>query len=121
MPGTLLLRSLPKILLYQAHIRKVARGNGSGHTVLAAWGSFLRAAPSTLRKRRGVMRRRVITARELNAVLISEYPVPTGLTPRELREWFRHRIGGPLLRLGGDLLEHVPARIRPRIRGRDRR
>jgi FkbM family methyltransferase len=27
----------------------------------------------------------------------------------------------PMLKLGGDLLEHVPARIRPRIRRRDRR
>jgi hypothetical protein len=67
------------------------------------------------------MRRRTIPTREFESMLIAEYPVPTGLTPRELREWFWHRVIGRLLRFGGDLLEHVPAAIRPRIRGRDRR
>jgi hypothetical protein len=39
-----------------------------------------------------------------------------------LAEWvFPKRLVERLLKLGGDLLEHVPARIRPRIRRRDRR
>jgi GT2 family glycosyltransferase len=119
LPGTLLTRSLPKIILYQSHTLGVARGDR--RRVFRAWGSFLRNVPSTLRKRRDVMRRRTIPTREFEALLIAEYPVPTGLTPRELREWFWHRVIGRLLRFGGDLLEHVPAAIRPRIRGRDRR
>lgn len=35
--------------------------------------------------------------------------------------WVRNHLIGPVLRFGGDLLEHVPERIRPPIRGRDRR
>jgi hypothetical protein len=39
-----------------------------------------------------------------------------------LAEWvFPKRLVERLLKLGGDLLEHVPGRIRPRIRRRDRR
>ena len=34
---------------------------------------------------------------------------------------FRDSLLDPALRLGGRLLEHVPERVRPRIRGRDRR
>jgi GT2 family glycosyltransferase len=119
-PGALLIRSLPRMILYQSHNLGVTPG-GSRGSVYRAWGSFLRSVPATLRKRREVMRGRTIPTREFEAMLIDEYPVPTGLTPRELRGWFWHRVIGRLLRLGGDLLEHVPERIRPRIRGRDRR
>jgi glycosyltransferase involved in cell wall biosynthesis len=35
--------------------------------------------------------------------------------------WFRETLLDPALRFGGRLLEHVPERVRPRIRGRDRR
>ncbi len=38
-----------------------------------------------------------------------------------VRVWIRNHLVGPVLRFGGDLLEHVPERIRPAIRGRDRR
>jgi hypothetical protein len=41
-------------------------------------------------------------------------PAPRGWSPRE-------SIVNPILRAGGRALEHVPARIRPRIRDRDRR
>jgi GT2 family glycosyltransferase len=120
-PATLLIANLPKLVLYQSHNLGVARDQGSRARVFRAWRSFVEAVPSTLRKRRAVMRRRAITTREFESLLISEYPVPTGLTPREIRIWFRDRILGPLLRFGGDLLEYVPEPIRPRIRGRDRR
>jgi GT2 family glycosyltransferase len=108
MPLGLLLRSLPKLILYQSHTLAVARGQGSHSSVLRAWRSFLRSVPATLRK-------------DFKALLITEYPVPTGLTLRELREWFRHRIWGPVLQAAGDLLEHVPEPLRPRVRRRDRR
>ncbi len=120
-PVGLLIRSLPKLILYQSHNLGVGRNQGDRRGVYRAWGSFLKNVPSTLRKRREVMRRRAIPAREFESLLISEYPVPTGLTPPELRYWLGHRVIGPLLRFGGDLLEHVPASIRPRIRKRDRR
>jgi GT2 family glycosyltransferase len=122
MPATVLIRSLPKIVLYQTHNLSVARGSGAGagRSVVRAWGAFLKEVPSTLRKRRAVMRRRAISAREFRAMLISDYPVPTGLTWREIRTWFKHRIAGPLRRFAGNLLEHVPEPVRPRIRDRDR-
>lgn len=119
-PLPLLLRSLPKILLYQNHHLAMARGVGDRRSVVRAWRSFLRALPSTLRKRREVMRLRATPGRTFRELLITDYPVPTGLSPPELRAWFRHRVVGRILRLGGDLLEYVPERIRPRIRGRDR-
>jgi hypothetical protein len=121
MPLPVLVRSLPKILLYQGHNLSVARGAGAGRTVIEAWRAFLEAAPATLQKRRAVMRQRAIETREFRAMLRSEYPVPTGLTWPEIKVWFKNRIAGPLLRLGGDLLEYVPETIRPRIRERDRR
>jgi GT2 family glycosyltransferase len=120
MPLPVLLTSLPKIVLYQSHHLAMARGAGDRSSVVRAWRSFLGQVPSTLRKRRRVMRRRVIPSAEFKALLITDYPVPTGLTWPEIRTWFRNRIFGPLLRLGGDLLEHVPEPIRPRIRARDR-
>jgi GT2 family glycosyltransferase len=120
MPLPVLLVSLPKIVLYQSHHLAMARGAADRSSVVRAWRSFLSQAPSTLRKRRRVMRRRVISSADFKALLITDYPVPTGLTWPEIRTWFRHRISGPLLRLGGDLLEYVPEPIRPRIRGRDR-
>jgi GT2 family glycosyltransferase len=120
MPITVLLRSLPKILLYQSHNLGVAQGVGEGSSVGRAWGSFLQNVPSTLRKRREIMRVRTIRARDFKEMLLTEYPVRTGLTPRQLSRWFRRRFVDRLLRLGGDLLEHVPEPIRPRIRHRDR-
>jgi hypothetical protein len=120
MPFGILIRSAPKIVLYQSHILSVARGDGYDSSVLRAWGSFLQNAPATLRKRRAVMRRRAIGTREFGAMLLFDYPVPTRLDPRRFLPWLRHRIVGPLLRLGGDLLEHLPESVRPRVRRRDR-
>jgi GT2 family glycosyltransferase len=122
MPAVVLLTSLPKILLYQSHNLSIARGAGesAGRSVVRAWGGFLERLPSTLRKRRAIMRQRAIGAREFKAMLVTEYPVPTGLTGPEIRSWFRHRVVGPLRRFAGNLLEYLPEAIRPRIRDRDR-
>jgi GT2 family glycosyltransferase len=121
MPLPVLLRSLPKILLYENHHLAMAGGVGDRRSVLRAWGSFVRHLPATLRKRRRIMSRRAISSGAFAALLISEYPVPTGLTPSEIRAWIRSRLLGRILRFGGDMLEHVPEAIRPRIRDRDRR
>jgi hypothetical protein len=120
MPLSLLLRSLPKIALYQSHILSVARDDGYGASTTRAWISFLGRVPSTLRKRRRVTRMRAISGREFQALLLTDYPVPTRLSLRWVLAWFRHRVLGPAKRLGGNLLEYVPEPIRPRIRDRDR-
>jgi GT2 family glycosyltransferase len=112
MPLSLLLTSLPKIVLYQSHHLAMARGVGDGSTVVRAWRSFLRNLPSTLRKRRRVMRRRAIPARTFRSQLITDYPVPTGLTLPELKGWFMYRIAGPLI-------ERLPRSLRSRLRDRD--
>jgi GT2 family glycosyltransferase len=120
MPLPLLLASLPKILLYQSHHLAMAGGVGDRSGVWRAWGSFLSRVPSTLRKRRQVMLRCAIPSRSFKELLITDYPVRTGLTPRQLARWFRRGVIDRLLHFGGDLLEYVPEPIRPRIRGRDR-
>jgi GT2 family glycosyltransferase len=120
MPATVLVASLPKIVLYQAHHLSVARPVGAGGSVARAWAAFLMEIPSTLRKRRAVMRRRAVSAREFKAMLISEYPVSTGLTFPRTRAWLKHRIIAPVRRFAGKLLEFVPEPVRPRIRDRDR-
>jgi hypothetical protein len=116
----ILLRSLPKILLYQGHVYGAERGNDEPRTLFRSWASFLRALPSTLRKRSRLMRNRAISTREFEAYLIDEYPVHTRLRWSWIRQRAMDRVIGPILRFAGDLLEHVPARFRPRIRGRDR-
>jgi GT2 family glycosyltransferase len=120
MPLPVLIASLPKIVLYQSHHLSMAREEGDRAGIRRAWRSFLRSLPSTLRKRRRLMRRRAISSRDFKELLITDYPVPTGLTWPEIRSWFTHRVAGPLRRLGGNLLEYAPDRIRPRIRDRDR-
>ena len=121
MPLALLLRSLPKIVLYQSYILSASRADGHPRTVTRAWRSFLKTVPSTLRKRRRVMRRRAISSGDFEAVLLTDYPVPTKLSREWLAGWLRRRITGPVKRFGGDLLEHVPEPVRPRIRDRDKR
>lgn len=121
MPLPLLIRSLPKIVLYQSYIHSAAREDGHAGTVTRAWRSFLKNLPSTLRKRRRVMRRRAISSAELEAMLLTDYPLPTRLSREWLVGWLRRRIIDPVKRFGGNLLEHVPAPVRPRIRDRDKR
>jgi hypothetical protein len=120
LPLPVLLASLPKIALYQTHIHSVARGDGYAPAVTRAWRSFLRSVPSTLRKRRRLMRDRVIGSSDFKALLLTDYPVATRLHPRRPLNWVRHRVLGPVRRFGGDLLDHVPESVRPRIRDRDR-
>jgi hypothetical protein len=98
LPLSLLLASLPKILLYQNHHLVMARTVDDGPTVVSAWCSFLRNLPSTLRKRRWVMRRRAIPARAFGSLLISAYPVPTGLSPPEIKASLMRWIAAPLRR-----------------------
>jgi GT2 family glycosyltransferase len=121
-PASILITSLPKILRYQSYNLVMARGAGPSavRSVVRAWGEFLLRIPSTLAKRRAIMRKRAIDTREFRAMLVSEYPVPEGVLWLEIKGWTRRRITGPLRRLGGDLLEHVPEPVRPRIRDRDR-
>ena len=76
--------------------------------------------PATLRKRRRGQAAAGDQSAEFEALLISEYPVPTGLDLAGSGTGFSHRVGGRCGRLGGNLLEHVPEPIRPRIRDRDR-
>jgi GT2 family glycosyltransferase len=126
MPAAVLLTSLPKIVLYQGHNLRMAGQDGPSaqRSVVKAWGAFLLRIPSTLRKRRAVMHRRKIGAREFKAMLVTEYPVPTWVGFRRVSHWVRERISrifGRARRLAGDLLEHLPESIRPRIRDRDRK
>ena len=116
-PLPLLIGSLPKIVLSQGHILSVARDDGYDGAVKRAWRSFLKEIPSTLRKRRRVMRARVTADRDFKALLLTDYPVGNGFSRRE---WFQHRVLGPAKRFGGKLLEYVPEPVRPRIRDRDR-
>jgi hypothetical protein len=120
LPVPILLRSLPKIILYQGHIYGAQRRSDGPRTLFRSLGAFLKALPSTLRKRRRVMRNRVVSTREFSSNLIDEYPVHTRLRWSWVRQRAMDRAIGPILRFGGDLLEHLPQRIRPRIRGRDR-
>ncbi|MFL5906851.1 MAG: glycosyltransferase family 2 protein [Solirubrobacterales bacterium] len=76
-PAATLWRSTLKILAYQVHLIREARGMGFARTLLRAYGSFLRSVPATLRKRRRVVRTRVLPPAELEAQLHTEYPIPT--------------------------------------------
>ena len=81
-PASILIRSLPKLALYQLHLWREARADGGGPTVRRAFGSFLRTLPATLRKRREIQRDRAVPAAELDSALVSEYPLPLPLVGR---------------------------------------
>lgn len=49
------------------------------------------------------------------------YRIADEIKARGVREWALIHFVSPVVRFGGDLLGRVPARIRPPIRGRDRR
>jgi GT2 family glycosyltransferase len=118
MPAAVLLTSLPKILLYQSHNFFSGRGAGPSarRSVVRAWGAFLKLVPSTLRKRRAIMRKRVISAGEFRAMLVSEYPVPMGLSWAETREGVRRRIIVPVRRIIASLLRQIQETVRSRLR-----
>jgi GT2 family glycosyltransferase len=79
LPASILLRSLPKVALYQYGQLVASRKQGVARTVLRAYGSFLRMLPATLRKRRAVQRARQVGAGEFAAQVRTEYPLPTRL------------------------------------------
>ena len=79
MPASLLLRSAPKIALYNWGTFSAARREGYARRVLQAFGSFLRMVPATLRKRRAVQRSRRIEPGAFTAQLRTEYPLPSRL------------------------------------------
>jgi GT2 family glycosyltransferase len=69
LPASILLRSLPKIARYHYGQLIAARRQGVAGTVLRAYGSFLRAMPSTLRKRHGVQGARKVRPADFAAQL----------------------------------------------------
>ena len=79
MPASILLRSLPKIALYQYGRLIAARKEGMARTTLRAYAAFVRAIPATLRKRPAVQRARRIRPAEFAAELRTDYPLPTRL------------------------------------------
>jgi GT2 family glycosyltransferase len=79
MPASLLLRSLPKIALYNWGTLSAARRDGYARRVLRAFGSFLRMVPATLRKRRAVQGARKVQPADFAAQLRTDYPTPTRL------------------------------------------
>jgi GT2 family glycosyltransferase len=85
LPLPILLKSIPKILLYQYQQLAAARGAGLIRAVLRAYGSFLRAVPGTLRKRRRIHRGRPVTARQFGSNLLSEYPFQTRFSRRKAK------------------------------------
>ncbi len=108
-PLPLLIASLPKIVLYQSHVLSVARGGGYDAAVRRAWRSFLGSLPSTLRKRRIVMRTRVLGNRDFEAFLLKGYPVSNAFTPLGVAEWVYRRLPGPLRRFASRLRRGLAA------------
>jgi GT2 family glycosyltransferase len=77
MPASLLLRSLPKIALYNWGALSAGRREGYGRRVLQAFTSFLRLVPATLRKRRAIQRARKVGSEELAGEIRTDYPLPS--------------------------------------------
>jgi hypothetical protein len=80
LPASMLLRSLPKILLYHYGQFMHGRREGFARTVWQAYLAFLRDFPGTLRKRRRVQRDRTMPpVSEFRSLVRTEYPLPTRL------------------------------------------
>src|SRR4051795_10702908 len=79
LPASVLLRSIPKIALYHWGQLTAARRDGYARRVLQAYGSFLRMAPGTLRKRRAIQRGRALAPAPFAGRLRTDYPFPTRL------------------------------------------
>jgi GT2 family glycosyltransferase len=79
MPASILIRSLPKIALYGYNQFNHARSSGHLRTFFRAYGSFLKMLPATLRKRWRVQRSRTISPSQFEELLISEFPLQSGL------------------------------------------
>jgi GT2 family glycosyltransferase len=76
-PWSILWRAAPKALLYLHHQYAAERANETPRVARGAYAEFLRMLPSTLRKRRDVMRRRAISVPELRSMMRADYPFPT--------------------------------------------
>jgi GT2 family glycosyltransferase len=77
LPASVLLRSAPKIALYNWGALMAGRREGYARRVLQAFASFLRMIPGTLRKRRGVQRRRTVAPSGFSAQVSTGYPLPS--------------------------------------------
>jgi GT2 family glycosyltransferase len=77
LPASLLLRSLPKIALYNWGTLSAARREGHGRRVVQAFHAFLRMVPVTLRKRRTIQRARKVEPAAFAALVRTDYPMPT--------------------------------------------
>jgi GT2 family glycosyltransferase len=82
LPATLLLRSLPKIALYNWGTLSAARREGHGRRVVQAFRAFLRMIPATLRKRRAIQRARKVDPAAFAALIRTDYPMRTRLGRR---------------------------------------
>jgi GT2 family glycosyltransferase len=79
LPASVLLASLPRILLYHWGQLLSARRDGYLRTVLRAYGSFLRAIRASFRKRRRIQRERSMAVEDFRARVRTEYPFPSRL------------------------------------------
>lgn len=77
LPASVLLRSLPKIALYNWGALMAGRRDGYAGKVLRAFVSFLGMIPGTLRKRWGVQRRREVAPAAFASQVSTEYPFPS--------------------------------------------
>src|SRR5262249_49318541 len=77
LPASVLIRSLPKIALYNWGALMAGRREGYARRVIQAYSSFIRMIPATLRKRRAVQRARAIDPGAFAAEVSTEYPFPS--------------------------------------------
>jgi GT2 family glycosyltransferase len=78
-PASVLLRSLPKIALYQWGTLVAGWREGYARRVLQAFASFVRMIPGTLRKRSTTQRGRKISPGEFAALVRTDFPFPSRL------------------------------------------
>lgn len=76
-PGRILVRELPKLVLFHHMVWRNHRAEGKGRMVLDAYVAALRQMPRTLAKRRAIMRERRISDEDFMALTRSDYPFPT--------------------------------------------
>jgi GT2 family glycosyltransferase len=77
MPASVLITSLPKILLYEQHQYRSAHAGGTTGAFRRAIGSFLRTLRATLRKRGRIQGSRALPARAYRSQLRTDYPFET--------------------------------------------
>jgi GT2 family glycosyltransferase len=82
MPASVLITSLPKILLYQVQQYRSARAGGITGAFRRAVGSFLRTLVATLRKRRRIQGARAMPVRTYRSLLRSDYRLETRFSRR---------------------------------------